>query len=365
ELAEYINTPGWNRPAFCNNGDDDDEDCTVAVTPDFPITDSLIIENEQVDTISETESDKFIKSSVENLVPIPSDDDESSHEEVIHEISFKTYSNPLIDLDEEIISIEFNPIHNEDLDSTLENDRFDTDSFLLKSSLNRDTLMISSLKIDSLLAEFAGKLIFLESMPPGVDEANCDPEEDIHLDSESFMEEIDLFLTPDDLVPPGIEKDDDESKRDVLILEEFPSNYSLSFHVNESFHFDILLFSRPPAKPPDGNTGILNIKMMGDISDQKYSRKLEDFCQRILSSKSSFPQLLLGIILLHIAGSQPMLKSSYEAEDDVIISIPPLVGGVADVVVEIKGTGLYYDYRNKYLLEYFDYISVLYGASNT
>nr|GFD22452.1 hypothetical protein [Tanacetum cinerariifolium] len=26
---------------------------------------------------------------------------------------------------------------------------------------------------------------------------------------------------------------------------------------------------RPPAKPPDGNTRILNIKMMGDISDQK------------------------------------------------------------------------------------------------
>nr|GEV23499.1 hypothetical protein [Tanacetum cinerariifolium] len=43
--------------------------------------------------------------------------------------------------------------------------------------------------------------------------------------------------------------------------------------------------------------------------------------------------------LLHLAGSQPMLKSSYKAEDGVIISIPPLVGGVADVMVEIKGTG--------------------------
>nr|GFA03868.1 reverse transcriptase domain-containing protein [Tanacetum cinerariifolium] len=42
--------------------------------------------------------------------------------------------------------------------------------------------------------------------------------------------------------------------------------------------------------------------------------------------------------LLHLAGSQPMLKSSYKAEASVIISIPPLVGGVADVVVEIKGT---------------------------
>nr|GEY26272.1 putative reverse transcriptase domain-containing protein [Tanacetum cinerariifolium]GEY33729.1 putative reverse transcriptase domain-containing protein [Tanacetum cinerariifolium] len=76
---------------------------------------------------------------------------------------------------------EFNPIHNEDLDSTLKNDRFDTYSYLPESSLNRDTLMISSLKTDSLLAEFAGELIFLESIPPRVDEANCDPEEDIHL----------------------------------------------------------------------------------------------------------------------------------------------------------------------------------------
>nr|GEY64882.1 hypothetical protein [Tanacetum cinerariifolium] len=74
-----------------------------------------------------------------------------------------------------------------------------------------------------------------------------------------------------------------------------------------------------------------------------YSRKLEESCQRILSSKSSFPQLQLGINLLHLAGSQPMLKSSYKADASVIKSIPPLVGGVADVVVEIKGTDIYYN----------------------
>nr|GEX40438.1 hypothetical protein [Tanacetum cinerariifolium] len=318
----------------------------VIVTADFPITDSLIMENEHLDTISEMESDEFIKSSIENLILIPSEsedfsdiesecdmpdcddsqttnfstfsnplfedstssDDESSHEEVIHKISFKTYSNPLFDLDEEIISSEFNPIHNEDVDSTPKNDRSDTDSYLLESSLNRDTLMISSLKIDSLLVEFASELIFLESIPPGVDEANCDPEEDIHLverllydnssprppeefvlenydttiesfspypipveDSDSRMEEYDLFLTPDDPMPPSNEDDDDDddSERDILILEELPSNYSLSLPVNESFRFDIPSFSCPPAKPPDGNTRILNIKMMGDTSDQK------------------------------------------------------------------------------------------------
>nr|GEV06959.1 hypothetical protein [Tanacetum cinerariifolium] len=68
-------------------------------------------------------------------------------------------------------------------------------------------------------------------------------------------------------MPPGIEEDDYDSERDILILEELLSNNSLSLPENESFHFDIPSSSRPPAKPPDGNPGILNVKMMGDISE--------------------------------------------------------------------------------------------------
>nr|GEZ97873.1 hypothetical protein [Tanacetum cinerariifolium] len=88
-------------------------------------------------------------------------------------------------------------------------------------------------------------------------------------DSDSLMEEIDLTFTPDDPMPPGIEEDDDDSERDILIREELLDNYSLSLPVIESYHFDIPSFSRPPVKPPDGNTGILSVKMMGDISEQK------------------------------------------------------------------------------------------------
>ncbi|GJW99383.1 hypothetical protein Tco_0183297 [Tanacetum coccineum] len=55
---------------------DDDEDYTIAITPvlstEEPV-DSLIMEDEHLDTISATESDEVIKSSVENLVPIPSE----------------------------------------------------------------------------------------------------------------------------------------------------------------------------------------------------------------------------------------------------------------------------------------------------
>nr|GFC32912.1 hypothetical protein [Tanacetum cinerariifolium] len=90
-------------------------------------------------------------------------------------------------------------------------------------------------------------------------------------DSASHMEEINLFLNPDDPLPPSIKEDDDDSERDIPIFEELPNSYSLSLPNTESYHFDIPSPYRPPAKPPDGNTGTLNIKMMGDVSDQKPS----------------------------------------------------------------------------------------------
>nr|GEX55273.1 ribonuclease H-like domain-containing protein [Tanacetum cinerariifolium] len=56
---------------------------------------------------------------------------------------------------------------------------------------------------------------------------------------DSRMEEINLSFNPDDPMPPSIEEDDDDSERDILILEELLDNYSLSFPVIESYHFDI------------------------------------------------------------------------------------------------------------------------------
>ncbi|GJZ32135.1 hypothetical protein Tco_0577571 [Tanacetum coccineum] len=89
ESAEYINTPSWNCLIFYYD-DDDDEDSSiplkdiiisglppcVAITPVLlteELVDSLIMEDEHLDTIPETESDEVIKSSVEDLVLIPSE----------------------------------------------------------------------------------------------------------------------------------------------------------------------------------------------------------------------------------------------------------------------------------------------------
>nr|GFB13233.1 hypothetical protein [Tanacetum cinerariifolium] len=257
EEEQTTKAQSWKFPV-CYDDDDDEESSNFlndniiaelpsysAVTPTEPI-DSLSMGDEHLNTISETESDEFIKSCVENLVPNP------------------------------------------------------------KSMPNHDSSVIISSKIDSFFDEFAGELTLLKSFPPGIDKPNCHPEKEIrfakrllydnssprppeeivfdnsnadiesfspspipNLDSDPHMEEIDLYSNPDDPMPPGIEEDDDDSERDVPILEELLDNYSLSLPTNESYHFDIPSPYRPPAKPPDGNTGTLNIKMMGDVSDKK------------------------------------------------------------------------------------------------
>ncbi|GKE01578.1 hypothetical protein Tco_1389561 [Tanacetum coccineum] len=58
-------------------------------------------------------------------------------------------------------------------------------------------------------------------------------------DSDSLMEEIDLFLTLNDLMLPGIENNDYDSEWDILFLEELLSNDPISLLDNESFHFDV------------------------------------------------------------------------------------------------------------------------------
>nr|GEW17192.1 hypothetical protein [Tanacetum cinerariifolium] len=285
----------------------------IAITPvlsTMDTKDSLIMGDEYLDNIPEKESDEFIKSSVENLVPIPSEfEDEreydvpicddftsssnllfdadndlsSSDNESFLDIPKEIYSNPLFD--EEIISIKIDPHH------------LNAESDLVESLLNQDSLIISSSNIDSLLDEFVDELIFLKSIPSGIDEADCDLEEEIRLiekllyddssprplekfisknsdaviesfspspilveDNDPLMEKIDLSLTPDDSMPPGIENVDYDSEGDILILEELLSNDSLSPPENESFHFDIPSSPHPPAKPPDDdiepNSGI-------------------------------------------------------------------------------------------------------------
>nr|GEU42421.1 hypothetical protein [Tanacetum cinerariifolium] len=243
-----------------------------------------------------------------------SSDDQSFSDE---DVPKKIYSNPLFD--EEIISMKIDPHY------------FNAESNLIESLLNHDSSIISSSSnIDSLFDEFAGEPTLLKSIPPGINEIDCDPEEETHFikrllydnlsprpseefvsknsdaaiesfspspipveDSDSLMEEIDLSFTSDYPMPPGIEEDDYDSERDILILEELLSNNSFSLPKNESFHFDIPSFSHPHTKPPDGNTGILNVKVMGDISKHKVPMHRLMFTQpTLVPNQDKYPDLL-------------------------------------------------------------------------
>ncbi|GKB61291.1 hypothetical protein Tco_0917477 [Tanacetum coccineum] len=236
------------------------------------------------------ESDELIKSSVENLVPIPSEsedfsdnesecdmpvcddfttfsnplfdsnddftssDDESLSDEDVPMENFKIYSNPLFD-DEEIISPKIDPHY------------FNAESNLIESLLNRDILIDSSPKFDYLLEEFSETI--LESLSPSPILVE---------DSDSLMEEIDLFLATNDSMPPGIEDDDYDSEGDIRFLEELLNNDSLPLPENESSnldHFNDPSPSRPPPEPPDveicfdfmPDAGVVTNKVVGDISE--------------------------------------------------------------------------------------------------
>ncbi|GJX56130.1 hypothetical protein Tco_0286027 [Tanacetum coccineum] len=187
---------------------------SVAITSSPPVLpteepeDSLIMGDEHLDTIPEKESDEVIKSSVENLVPIPSEfedfsdnesecdvpecdetsptfttfsnplfdsnddftssDDESLSDEDVPMENFKIYSNPLF-VDEEIISTKIDPHF------------FNAESNLIESLLNQDTVMDSSPKFDYLLEEFSGELAHIDPIPSGIEKADFDLEEEIRL----------------------------------------------------------------------------------------------------------------------------------------------------------------------------------------
>ncbi|GKF53570.1 hypothetical protein Tco_0160480, partial [Tanacetum coccineum] len=157
EQAAQSFTPYWKFPIF--NDDDDEytiqyreylENSSNAITPDLSTEEanySLSMGDEHLDTIPETESDEVIKSSVEFLVPIPSE-------------SEGIFDN-MCDV------------------PSCDKKHFDAESDLRKSLLNRDTSIIYSPKIDSLLEEFTGELAPIAPIPLGINKAGFDQEEDI------------------------------------------------------------------------------------------------------------------------------------------------------------------------------------------
>ncbi|GKF09490.1 hypothetical protein Tco_0043714, partial [Tanacetum coccineum] len=233
---------------------------------------------------------------------------------------------------------------------------FNAGSDLIESLLSQDTSIISSSKVDSLLEEFSGELAQINLIPPGINKANFDPEEEIlHVekllyenssprppeefnsknsnaiiesfspspipveDSDSLIEEIVLFLTPDDSMPSGFENDDYDSEGDILFLKYFLSNDFPLLHENESFHFDVPSSPRPPAKPLDDgiyfepDTGVFT-KVVDDISDNS-TRELYVHVPNVLTTLPT-----LSPHLLSHQGFNPLKIISDFSESPMMIS---------------------------------------------
>nr|GEZ20647.1 hypothetical protein [Tanacetum cinerariifolium] len=165
----------WKLPV-CYDDDDDEEGYNSlndniiselppysAVTPTEPI-DSLSMGDEHLDSIPATESDEFIKSCVENLVPNPSEFEGENECDV--PACLTTFSNVLFDADY-------------DFDS--DQHPFNVESDLIGSMPNHDSSITISSKIDFLFDEFVGELTLLKSFPPRIDETDCHPEKEIRL----------------------------------------------------------------------------------------------------------------------------------------------------------------------------------------
>ncbi|GJU08505.1 hypothetical protein Tco_1124935 [Tanacetum coccineum] len=249
EQATKVSSQYWKPPIFYDDDDDDDEESSiplrdliselplsVAITPDLPITDSLIMEDEHLNTIPEMESDEENESSVEdlNLTSSESEDLSKDLSDIESECDmpycddFMTFSNPLFDSnndftssddeslsDEDVLEENFkiylNPLFDEEIISTkIDPHHFNAESDLIESLLNRDTLIVSSPKGKIRLVE---KLLYDNSSPRPPEELNSENSDAVIEsfspspipveDSDSLMEEIDI-ATPPNLGRSGI-----------------------------------------------------------------------------------------------------------------------------------------------------------------
>ncbi|GJZ86390.1 hypothetical protein Tco_0658000 [Tanacetum coccineum] len=125
-------------------------------------------------------SDEVIKSSVKDLVPIPSE-------------SERIFDN-MCDV------------------PSCDKKHFDVESDLMKSLLNRDTPIVYSPKIDSLLEKFACEPAPINPIPSGIHEADFDPKEDIRLDYQMFYDDT---------------SSDDDSFKDINYVEASPPDSEL------------------------------------------------------------------------------------------------------------------------------------------
>nr|GFB80657.1 hypothetical protein [Tanacetum cinerariifolium] len=153
EQWAYLNTHPVKRfTSFCYDG----EDYTSVITPDEPVLsteepdNSLSMGNEHLDTIPATESDEVIKSSVKNLIPIPSESEGIPE----HKCDVPLHNNsPPLDVSKD--KFEDFSESNEEFSST-DDDSFSFDKIDYVEALPPDSELVSSEVMEIVILEVGG-----------------------------------------------------------------------------------------------------------------------------------------------------------------------------------------------------------------
>ncbi|GJZ40579.1 hypothetical protein Tco_0587465 [Tanacetum coccineum] len=287
--------------------------------------------NEELSTIPEKESNEFIKSSVEDLVPIPceskdtsgsdsdcdlslcndfspinvfkkksvtfsnplfdsnddftSSDDESLFDEDVSDDNFKIYSNPLFEFDDEYISSDVNPLFDEVLEDIKCKDsydsNFDESTFLVTplSDSNEDNFFSPGDDIEFLLHRDASTpTISVVSILEGFTDEPILEENDDLFDLESNANDwkkIFYDAPIDDLIfYPGGAIDDIDTFLDIDISTDIEDGYHDSegdILYLESLLSNDTILSLPPKVFLDHDSRILS-----DINDLKIMVKVFD-----------------------------------------------------------------------------------------
>ncbi|GJY98164.1 hypothetical protein Tco_0515074 [Tanacetum coccineum] len=236
---------------------DDDEESTIPLNeiisqlpPSIAITtvlptmepeDSLIMRDENLSTIPEKESDEFIKSSVEDLVPILSKSEDTSDNDSECDLPFCDDYPPLDVLGGNFVTLS-NPLFN-DNDFTSSDDESLPEEDELKDIESEDSY-VSKLDEPDLLVTHLSELNEDECFDPG-------------------GYEIEACLTSDS-IPLGINGADFDPEGDILLLEKL-LNYDISFSLppKELYFKDLKMIKSSIDTPPDFEDGYYDSE--GDI----------------------------------------------------------------------------------------------------
>ncbi|GJX34941.1 hypothetical protein Tco_0246498 [Tanacetum coccineum] len=217
------------------------ENSSNAITPDLPTEEpdnSLSIGDEHLSTIPETESDEVIKSSVENLVPIPSESEGISDDTC--DVPFCDNSPPL-----DVLNDHFEIFSDFNDDYTSSDDDFYEDIDYVEASppdselvsleeVKDDILREKLLNINLLIAKIES---LKDNLTPDYVLKSPSPFPIPVKDSDSFFEKSDTSLSYSDNSLPEFETFSDHTEETSSGSTTTHANNSLPEY--DSFHFEI------------------------------------------------------------------------------------------------------------------------------